>query len=71
MTDDEVDAALHEIGRHLGVEYDEHGYAKPPNTAAPMISTVESLKLYAEALRDIHRADEQARKRQRFHLVKK
>jgi hypothetical protein len=71
VTDEEVDAALHEVGRRLGVEYDEHGHARPPKTAAPMISTTESLALYAEALRELHRADELARKRQRFHLVKK
>lgn len=71
MTDDEVDAALHDIGRHLGVEYDEHGYARPSTTGAPMISITESLALYAEALREVRRADERARRHQRFQLVKK
>ena len=70
MTDDEVDVALHEVGRHLGVEYDEQGDALPPKTAAPMISSTESLRLFAEALRELRRADERARKRQRFQIVK-
>ena len=61
MTDDEVDAALHDIGRHIGVQYDEQG----------MISTTESLALFAEALRELRQADERARKRQRLQLVKR
>jgi hypothetical protein len=64
-----VDEALHAIGRHLGVEYDEDGSAKP-STAVPMISITESLALYAEALRELRRADERARRRSRLHIVK-
>ena len=70
MTDDDVDATLHEIGRHLGVEYDEDGSAKPATAPTPMISAIESLALYVQALRDIREADERARKRSRFSLVK-
>jgi hypothetical protein len=70
VTDDDVDAALHEIGRHLGVEYDEDGYAKPSTAPPMMISTRESLALYAEVVRELQRAEERARKRSRFHLVK-
>lgn len=64
-----VDETLHAIGRHLGVEYDEDGYAKP-STDVPMISITESLALYAEALRELRRADERARRRSRLHIVK-
>ena len=65
----DVDAALHAIGRHIGVEYDEDGYAKP-SAQVPMISTRESVTLYADALRELRQADERARKRSRFHVVK-
>jgi hypothetical protein len=65
----DVDATLHAIGRHLGVAYDEDGYAKP-SAQVPMISIAESLALYAEALRELRRADERARRRSRLSLVK-
>jgi hypothetical protein len=69
VSDDDVDVALHDIGRHLGVQYDEDGYAKP-SAQVPMISIRESLALYAEALRELRRADERAKRRSRLHLVK-
>ena len=65
-----VDESLHEIGRHLGVEYDEDGYAKPSTVPPMMISATESLALYVQALRDIREADERARRRSRLHVVK-
>lgn len=70
MSDDDVDEALHAIERHLGVEYDEDGYAKPSTAPTPMISARESLALYVQALRDIREADERARRRSRFYRVK-
>jgi hypothetical protein len=70
MTDDEVDIALHDIGRHIGVQYDANGHAVP-STHVPMISTTESLSLFAEALRELRRADERARTRRRLELVKR
>jgi hypothetical protein len=70
VSDDDVDVALHDIGRHLGVEYDEDGYAKPSTVPPMMISATESLALYVQALRDIREADERARRRSRFYLVK-
>ena len=65
-----VDESLHAIGRHLGVEYDDDGYAKPSTVPPMMISATESLALYVQALRDIREADERARRRSRLHLVK-
>ena len=65
-----VDESLHAIGRHLGVAYDEDGYAKPSTVPPMMISATESLALYVQALRDIREADERARRRSRLHLVK-
>jgi len=35
-----------------------------------MISITESLALYAEALLELRRADERARRRSRLHIVK-
>jgi hypothetical protein len=55
MTDAQVDEALHEIGRHLGVRYDARGEALADEPRVPMISAGESVRLLERDVRELNR----------------
>jgi hypothetical protein len=62
---DDIDQALHDIGRHLGVQYDAQGYALP-SEHRPLLDARERQQILAADLarqRDEARQEQEAKRR--------